>query len=190
MNASPSCFGMVSTISHLSETCCACECATACARTAATWLQSLPDSVPVMRERERIAVTRQALASAPVAGQVVGTVQRAPLSADQQAAIGGIGQAVASLARRLFETGWFEFARQELAAGRNPGKKDWQRIFCEGLLAGGISRQGLQLAYQEQLGLTPGSARVRVSKAVSVFLVGGLATEVSGLLQIGSKNQP
>lgn len=95
-----------------------------------------------------------------------------------------LGKAAGSLARQLFERGWFEFAKREMAAGRNPGRNEWQRIFCAALMRGGISRESLQLAYQERLDLTPGSARVRVSKAVSVFHAGRLVVETGGRLVI------
>jgi hypothetical protein len=88
------------------------------------------------------------------------------------------------MAKQLFERGWFDFARRELRAGRNPGRKDWQRIFCAGLLQGGTTRDSLQLAFQEQIGLKSASARVQVSKAVSLFLAGGLVRENAGRLVI------
>lgn len=180
----PACFGSPVAVSHLCETCRTCRGNIACLAQAIEFLETLPNSPLTQRERQRIALSRQALAGAPVAPGAVVTSKRIALSAEQEGVIAGLGKAVASMARQLFERGWYEFARRELKAGRNPGRNDWQRILSAGLIRGGISRDALQLAYQEQLNLTPGSARVRVSKAVSVFLAGRLITEVSGKLVI------
>lgn len=147
------------------------------------FLDSLPNSPLVQGERQRLSLSRQALTDAPRAISRSVSLQRIGLTAKQEATVKSLGQAVGSMARQLFERGWFDFARTEMAAGRNPGRKDWQRIFCHALIRGGITRDALQLAYQEQLKLTPGSARVRVSKAVTLFLAGRLVVESGGRLQ-------
>jgi hypothetical protein len=182
----PACFGSPVAVSHLCETCRSCRGSSACLTQAIEFLETLPNSPLTQRERQRIALSRQALASSPAGANStgVGTSKRVSLNAEQEGVIAGLGKAVASMAKQLFERGWYEFAHRELKAGRNPGRNDWQRILSAGLIQGGISRDALQLAYQKQLNLTPGSARVRVSKAVSVFLAGRLITEVSGVLVI------
>lgn len=179
----PACFGSPVAVSHRCETCLTCSGVRACAEQAAHFVGTLPDTTNTQRERQRLSLVIQALKSIPHAADGVGTPQgkkRAALTPQQESAVQGIGKVAGSMARQLFERGWFDFARRELAAGRNPGRKDWQRILCDRLLRGGIERAHLQIAYQEQLGLTEASARVKVSKAVSVFLVGGLAHEVDG----------
>ena len=49
-------------------------------------------------------------------------------------------------------------------------------------MRGGISRADLQMAFEQELSLKPSSAKVRVSKAVGVFLAGRLITEGGGKL--------
>lgn len=179
----PACYGSPTAVSHLCETCRACPAVGACIRQAFSFLDSLPNSPLVQGERQRLSLSRQALSEAPRAALGSGSPKRIGLTANQEAAIKAVGKSVGSMARQLFERGWFDFARSEIEAGRNPGRNDWQRIFCQALIGGGISRDALQIAYQEQLNLTPGSARVRVSKAVSLFLIGQLVTEFDGKLQ-------
>lgn len=183
----PACYGSPVAVSQGCETCQGCQVRLGCADAALRLVEGMPDSPLLQRERQRLSLARQALGGAPRAegaGEGARARTRVGLTPEQQRAVASLGKAAGSLARQLFERGWFEFARRELAAGRNPGRNDWQRILCAGLMKGGISRQQLQLAYQEQLELTPGSARVRVSKAVSVFLAGRLVVEVEGRLQI------
>lgn len=86
------------------------------------------------------------------------------------------------MVKNMLEAGWFDFARAELQAGRNPGKKSWQRVLCAGLLSGGITRDALRLAYETELSMTPGSAKVRASKAIATFQAGGLLIERNGRL--------
>lgn len=131
-----------------------------------------------------MSLVRQALTSSPQQGQGLGTAKRVPLSAEQESVLEGMAKQTASLVRQLFEKGWFDFARRELAAGRNPGKKDWQKVLCEALLKGGTSRGDLVIAYQDKLGMTPGSAKVRASKAIAVFIAGKLLVERDGYLHL------
>lgn len=114
------------------------------------------------------------------------TVTRVPLSKQQESTVAHLGKATSSMSRQLFERGWFEFAKSEMRAGRNPGKKGWQQILCDFLMRGGVSRGDLQMAYEQQLNLTPGSARVRVSKAVSVFFAGRLIIESNEKIVLSS----
>lgn len=157
-------------------------------------LDLMGSSDTVRKEKLRLAMVGKLLADAP---QRFGVGKhRVALSEQQEARLQGLSQAVASMVRQLRSKGWFEFARRELARGHNPvgqNKRDaWMQVLCEGLLQGGISRRGLCVAYEEKLRMTPGSAKVRVSKAVAVFLEGGLLRETSGRLvfvQAPSENQ-
>lgn len=82
---------------------------------------------------------------------------------------GRVGSAVRSLAKR----NWFDHARRELQFGRNPGDEGWKGAFCRLLLNGWTTRQKLQHALVDQ-GLTPDSAKVQASIAISIFEFGGL----------------
>ncbi len=189
MLSNPACFGSPVAISHICPTCRACDANVACARSAEQALLRMPESPLLKSERLRIAVVRQALTSVPL-GAVEGEgaprakPNRLPLSAQQEEFIASLPQQVASMVRKLQTRGWFEFARSEMLAGRNPGRNDWQKILCAKLIAGGVSRKDLALAYESQLRMTPGSAKVRVSKAVSVFTAGGLLVELSSCLYL------
>ncbi len=183
----PACFGSPTAVSHACETCQACDGAGACIEQAIAFLETLPNSPMLKTERLRLSMTRQALVRAPHAA--VGVTPparkgRAALTQEQQRIVGSLGKVVGSMAKQLFERGWYDFARRELRAGRNPGRNDWQRIMCAGLLGGGVSRSELQMAFQQQLSITSETARVRVSKAVSLFLAGGLVRENAGRLVI------
>ena len=81
---------------------------------------------------------------------------------------------------KLLERGWFDFAKGEIRAGRNPADKGWKKVFCELLINGNATRRDLELAFVEQLDMSPGSARAQVSVGISIFAAGRLATEVSG----------
>lgn len=176
-------------VSHLCETCRACPAAAACVQRASRFLNAQPDSPLMQRERLRITVVRQALASTPPAG---GEGQGAPalkpgrlaLTATQQETVARLPSQVATAAKKLFERGWFAFAHREMLAGRNPGRDGWQRILCRHLIGDGVSRRDLQMEYQQTLHMTPGSAKVRVCKAVSLFAAGGLVVEFDNRLQL------
>ncbi len=180
----PACFGSPVAVSHLCETCRACCSKSACAHAASAFFDGLPDTPVLKRERQRMALVRQALTELAPIGAVPGSSKRVPLTAEQQAIVAELSKQTGSLVRQLFEKGWFQFARREMAAGRNPGHKNWQRILCQALMDGGITRPGLIQAYQEQLGLTPGSAKVRAHKAVTVFRAGRLLTERNGHIEL------
>lgn len=98
---------------------------------------------------------------------------RAPRPAGQLAA------PVASMVERLQRTGWFAFAKRELSIGRNPAPKGWQRLLCDGLLRGGVGRDEFRIALQTELQMTPGSAKVRASRGLAVFVAGELIAETS-----------
>lgn len=83
------------------------------------------------------------------------------------------------MVERLRKTGWFALAKRELAMGRNPAPKGWQRLLCDFLLRGGAARDELRLALQTELQMTPGSAKVRASRGIAVFVAGELIAETS-----------
>lgn len=180
----PACHGSPVAVSHLCETCVRCASSSSCLSDASRFLEKLPDSDVTQRERLRIAVVRQALWGSPheQGGGPPSTPTRLALTQDQEQLVAGLSAQVGSLVRGLLERGWFEYARRELDHGRNPGRNPWQRLLCAGLMRGGISRADLQMAFEQELSLKPSSAKVRVSKAVGVFLAGRLITEVSGKL--------
>lgn len=180
----PACFGSPTAVSHLCETCRSCVAASACVSQAISLLESFRVTPLLQRERQRLSLFSQVVTDAPRGRQIPDTPTRTGLTAKQEAVVSGLGSAAGSMARQLFQKGWFSFAKSEMRAGRNPGRNDWQRILCAALMDGGTSRTALQVSYQEQLNLTPGSARVRVSKAVTVFLAGGLLYESNGKLQL------
>lgn len=182
----PACFGMPVAVSDLSPTCRECPNQNACTAQALSFLDTLSNTESVKQERQRIALVRQGFASTPhAATDPEGRAgARRALTPEQESVVAQLPQQVATMVKKLFASGWFEFARRELHAGRNPGRNDWQRLLCGGLLRGGITRAQLQLAYQDKLGMTAGSAKVRVSKAVATFLAGRLLIEREGSLQL------
>jgi hypothetical protein len=135
----------------------------------------------LQRERQRVTLFVSTVTSAPRAGGGAGQLEQRQAHAER---VGGLTKPVATMALKLLKSGWFDFARREMLQGRNPGRNAWQRIFCDALMRGGIPRQALTLCFQEQMSLTPGSAKVRTSHAVSVFVTGRLVIESQGLLQL------
>lgn len=188
MNAAPACYGSPVAVSNLCETCRSCAAASGCAQEALQFLEAQPDSPLMQRERLRLAVVSQALTRAPERAVGGGAAPeregRLPITAEQQRTLSQLAAPVASMAKKLFERGWFDFARREMIAGRNPGTNDWQRALCRHLIGGGVSRRELQLEFQQSLGMTAGSAKVRTSRAVCLFTVGGLITEFDNRLQL------
>jgi hypothetical protein len=168
----------------------------ACVSAAEQLLDQLPDTPLTRRERQSLSVTAQALASAPQrAGrgravlEVVASrrgVKRIALTAQQQAKLTMLPERVAAQVRKLMELGWFDYAKKELLAGRNPGAKGWRHVFCERLLLGGATRGQLQIAFMERLDLKEASAKVQVSLAVAVFAAGGLVREIQGKLRVSA----
>lgn len=175
----PACFGSAVAVSHQCRTCVGCHRNIACVSEAARTLGNMGETPALQRERQRLALVRQAFGQAGAGAQ---TATRVPLSQAQRNAMSGLSSQVASMAKNLFERGWFDFARSELRAGRNPGRNDWQRLLCSKLLEGGIARGNLQMAFVQTLEMTPGSAKVRASKAISLFHAGGLLVERGGCL--------
>jgi hypothetical protein len=175
-------------VSHLCDTCRSCAAASGCTHEALQFLDAQPDSPLMQRERLRLAVVAQALGRPPdqaAEGQGAPAREgRLPITAEQRQVLAQLAAPIATMAKKLFERGWFDFARREMLQGRNPGTTNWQRVLCGHLIGGGISRQALQLEYQQSLGMTAGSARVRVSRAVALFAAGGLVVEFDNRLQL------
>lgn len=186
----PGCFGLPTAVSANSASCRSCPVQAACLFEAGSLLDTLPNNPLTQRERLSLSLTRRALAGlpqrgnlpaqpAPVATSVRG-IQRQALSAAQEQAFCYLPSGLARQARELAARGWFELARSELRAGRNPAAKGWRRVFCGVLLTGGCSRDHLILALMEQLSLGQDTARVQVSKGLSLFAAGRIATEQGG----------
>lgn len=186
----PGCFGLPSAVNAASASCRVCAFGRECVTEASVLMDELPDECTTQGERQSFALTLQALAGSPrsrVEGRVAPTVvassrgvARVALSQAQLDNIATLPQRVASPFKKLLERGWFEFAKSELRAGRNPATKGWQKVFCDALLDGGLPRRDLELALVEKLRLSPKSARVQVSVGIAVFAAGKLANEKFG----------
>lgn len=183
----PGCYGLPSAVSVNSASCRACAFATGCVSAASALLESLPNNPLTRRERLSLVLTRRVLASVPPQGadpDVVTTsrrgVKRLVLGAAQLQALAGLPPRVAAQLRADTERGWFDFARRELATGRNPATKGWKKLLCAALLTGGVTRAELQTAFVEQLCMTPGSARAQVSVGIAYFAAARLASERFG----------
>ncbi len=190
----PACYGLPVAVSASSPSCCACPSRVGCAGVAFSFLETLPDDPVTQRERQSLSLTRKALTDVPQVrfGQmgipmVVATsrgVKRLVLSEATLDEISRLPARVASQVRKLSACGWFDFAKVELRAGRNPASKGWKKVFCDLLLAGGCARSALELALVEKMDLTLASARVQVSVGVSIFAAGRLATFQLGRFEV------
>lgn len=181
----PGCYGSFIAITHLSETCRACVHSDSCGREAGRALEEMEVSPAVLNERKRLAAAVQGL-------RISGKSTVAMVTQAELERLSTLPAAVSTMVKKKLKGGWFEFARQELRAGRNPGSKPWEKLLCAALLEGGISQRDLTLAFQTQLGMTPGSAKVRACKALAVFREGLLARERGGLvvLEQGIRDTP
>jgi hypothetical protein len=190
----PVCFGSIVSVNAASRTCRACEHAPGCVSAAGALLDQLPVTDHTQRARLDWAVACKALAGTParaVKGEGAPTVtastrgvKRIDLSTAETALVAALPPRVASPVRQLLQRGWFDFARRELAAGRNPAAKGWMRVTCQALLDGRPTRAELLLAFQQQLGLSEPSARVQASIALAVFAAGQLAHEAGGRIRV------
>lgn len=171
-------------VSNECESCKTCRASASCVGSALSLLDTMGESERARKEKLRLAAVGKMLAGAPQ--QFGAGKYRVALDECQEERLKSLPEAVASMVRQLQVKGWFEFARREMMQGRNPAgssRRDaWMRLLCRELVAGGTTRKALCMAYMQELGMTPGSAKVRVSKAVSVFLAGGLLREISGRL--------
>lgn len=192
LNENPGCYGLPSAVSATCRSCVECPVRSGCLVDAGALLERLPDNPLTKRERLSFALTNKALTSVPrragdtnpqltVAASSRG-LKRVTLAQSEEQMIQTLPDRVAKQVRQLMERGWFDFARSELRAGRNPATKGWKKVLCECLLKGNVSRPGLVLALTEQLNLTPASAKVQASVGISIFAAGRLATEQFGQL--------
>lgn len=179
----------------MSASCRACTHARACVSEASQFLDSLPDSPGRKSDRQSIVLTEQGLVpTRTLAGRVDVNVvvastrglRRLMLSPAQLSAIATLPEKVASQVKTLLERGWFEFARRELNAGKNPEEKGWRHVYCRHLLSGVSTRASLELAFIEELQMAPASAKVKVCTALAIFAAGNLAVEVNGILTVVS----
>lgn len=190
----PGCFGLPSVVSASCRSCQQCPSRGDCIGEADALLADMPDNPLTQRERLSLSVTRQALMGTPPSmgrgpgqpGVVANArgVKRIVLTPSQLDEIGRMSSRVASQVRTLMEKGWFVYAKAEMLTGRNPGGKGWKKVLCGLLCAGGCTREQLELAFCEQLGMTPGSARMQVSAGMAIFAAGRLATECHGRITI------
>lgn len=184
------CFGLASAISANSSTCQSCARRMSCHAEALSFVQSLPETPAIAKKRQALVLVGKALRAIPHGGvggksvplikKSVRGVRRVLLDASQLDQIATFPPRVASQLKQLLERGWFDFAKGEIRAGRNPADKGWKKVFCELLINGNATRRDLELAFVEQLDMSPGSARAQVSVGISIFAAGRLATEVSG----------
>lgn len=185
--SAPACYGSPICVSARSASCRACAHSAGCLAQARAVLDALPDTPLTRRERLALGVTCIALERAPqghggpVTQRVVVAssrgVRRMTLTKEETQRLTALPAKIASQVGRLMELGWFDYARRELLAGRNPGEKGWKKVLCDALLAGQMNRQQLQQALVTQLGLKPESAKVQASVGIAVFAAGGLLRE-------------
>jgi hypothetical protein len=161
-------------------------------------LGELPDGPGVARARLDLVVAQKVLVPAPptrgnvrvarsVAASTRGVI-RMTITPQEQEAISLAPKRVQTQIRRMFELGWFDHARAELVAGRNPADKGWKHVLCAALLTGQMSRADLQMAFQTQLDLVPASAKVKLSDAMAVFAAGRLVIEIDGRVRFASNH--
>lgn len=188
----PGCYGLPSAVSATSPSCQECPSRGGCLFEAAQFLEQLPCNPLTKRERQSFAITQRAYASVPRGAGDTSTcktvvastrgLKRVALRSDEEALLRTLPERVAKQLRQLLERGWFDFAKTELRAGRNPATKGWKRVFCDAILQGQATRASLALALVQKLDLTPESARVQTSVGIAIFAAGRLATEQFGQL--------
>jgi hypothetical protein len=168
-------------VSATSGTCQECPHSAGCVISAGAALDAIDDP-GVARARLDLSIAMRAFASKPPVGaegdsvRVVAStrgVKRYMLHPEQEKLFAAMPKRVGAAVRHLFQIGWFDYAKAELRAGRNPGDAGWKGVFGSLLVKGECTRGQLQEALQAQ-GLSPGSAKVQASIAVSVFEFGGL----------------
>ena len=186
----PGCFGVPMAVHASSPSCRACAHSSGCLTTAASFLEQLPDNQTTRRERQAIALTRIGLVGAfPSAGEGLPSpvvtessrgLRRVSLTPAQDQIVSTFPVRIAKPLRQMLERGWFDFAKVEIANGRNPADKGWKKVLCGFLLAGGVTRDDLILAFVEQLKLTAASANTQASVGIALFVAGHLASERFG----------
>lgn len=193
----PGCFGMPSAVSARASSCHICAYKSRCVSTAFEFLESLPDTLKVRAERLSLGVTGTALLSPPRGtaradtDRVVASsrgVRRIALGNEKINRIAQLPPRVASQVRQMTERGWVGFARSELRLGRNPATKGWKQALCAILLQGGGTRSDLELALVSE-GLTPASAKVQASFAITTFTAIGLISVSRGRIDLNPNGQ-
>lgn len=188
---SPFCLGLPSVVSATSSVCVRCTEVRKCLTLAETRLAAMPDLPEVDTARRNVAVARSALAgptTAPAKASTRGVVRR-KLTERELSRIKGLPPRVACQVRTLLERGWFEFARVELAAGRNPAKKGWMRVVFQQILERRATRESIKLAFVEELGMKPKSAIVQASLGIATLVALDLVREVAGRIVLVSDTQ-
>ena len=149
------CYGLPSAFADAGK-CSTCPHRVGCIESASALASALPSTPKVIEERKRLArfsVVRLAYTHS-LKGQCL------------------------SVFNRMAKAGWFTYARGEILAGRNPGRQGWQRVVCSRLLSDGhVTRSTLRQDFIAHLGMTKGSAKVRVPNAVSILKAGNLLVE-------------
>lgn len=196
MVVKPFCLGSPTIVSATSSTCRECAHQIGCVGAAIELVCQLPDSPLTKRERQKLGLVRRAFTSSPrgegegvapprVTASLRG-VHRIALTTDEEKRVEALPARVSSQVRQLMQRGWFEFAKEEIRLGRNPGDKGWKKTLCRLLLSGGCTRDELQLAFCDELRMSPASARSQASTAVAVFSFGRLLVEHRGRLKLSS----
>lgn len=186
----PGCFGLPMAVNASSSSCRACLYSGGCLTAATLFLEQLPDNQTTRRERQAIALTRIGLVGAPApAGEGLPLpvvtessrgLRRISLTPAQDQMVSTFPPRIAKPLRQMLERGWFDFAKVEIANGRNPADKGWKKVLCSFLLNGGVTRDDLILAFTQQLNLKPASATTQASVGIAVFAAGHLASERFG----------
>ena len=185
LTSNPGCFGLPSAISSASASCGACAVKGHCAKQGYLLLERLPDKVLVMREKQALAMTVKALLERsessgkglhyPVIKITRYGLKRVELTPVQETYLRSLPRKVGDQTRQLMEKGWFDFAKQEIAAGKNPALKGWRQVACQRLIEKKkTSWSELSQALVAELGLTPKSANTQASIGIAILEAGGL----------------
>lgn len=181
----PGCFGLPCAVSSESESCRACPVKGKCAKQAYQLLESLPDKALIMREKQALGLTikglleRSEISPDRLHYSVIKTtrygLKRAVLTAEQEKYLQALPRKVGQQTKQLMEKGWFDFAKEELASGKNPSLKGWKKVICEQLInEGKTSRAMVAQALEGELGLCKDSAKIQTSIGIAIFVAGGL----------------
>ena len=185
-NVAPGCFGFPSAISSESPSCRVCGAKGACAKQSYLFLESLPDQAMVIREKQALALTLKGLLKGledsggrlhyPIVKTTRYGLTRVNLTQRQEQFLQSLPKKVSSQTRQLMERGWFDFAREEMADGKNPSLKGWKNVICQQLIStnGKTSRTEVIEAFIRELGHTSQSAKFQTSLGIAIFEAGGL----------------
>lgn len=142
-----------------------------CADGAYAFLDQWKGSAIIDAERQRIALTAKQLTarSEPEQSVIDGAKPKPEQTKTKPRKRGN--RAVKRAGGRSEKSGLFALYARELAAGRNPGKKPWEIVFFELLLAGNMTRSKLVRTYIDDFRTCYkyGSARTRACTAITMF---------------------